>query len=259
MGLTGRQVTTLLRRIGAERPANTSAPQLARLHSAFSRAVPSEDYDIHSGVPLSLAVPDLFEKIARRGRGGFCYELNGLFAALLRELSFGVTLLSAFSLAEDGTRGPDFDHLRLLVETDDGDSWLADVGDGGRWNAPVPARGGEYGDIRVHRDRDLWWTAHRHSDGSWQRSWGWLEVPRKLSDFATRCRYHELDPDSYFRAHRFAVLPTPTGRLSLNNGVYSEIVAGVRTDRAVDAAEERALLAKRFGIVLDRWWQQLPS
>ncbi len=77
-----------LARIGADRPRGTTRADLAALHAAHPRAVPFEDYDIHLGVPLSLDPDRLFDKIVTRRRGGFCYELNGLFAALLRGLGF---------------------------------------------------------------------------------------------------------------------------------------------------------------------------
>lgn len=243
-------VDALLSRIGAERPAAPTSAALAALHRAYVWTMPSEDYDIHLGVPISLRLDDIADKMIRRQRGGYCYELNGLFAGLLRELGFGVILFSAFLLDDDGTRGPDFDHLRLLVETVDG-PWLADVGNGGTWIEPVPQQPGTHGDVQVHHEGNLWWTSERHSDGRWERGWAWQATPRELAEFAERSDYHEHDPHSYFRARRFAVLPLPDRRISLLNGVFSEIVDGVRTDRTLSAEEERTLLAERFGIVLD--------
>jgi N-hydroxyarylamine O-acetyltransferase len=236
---TGMDADAYLARIGVARGAS-----LATLHEAHVRSVPSEDYDIHRGVPLSLDVEDLYDKIVRRHRGGYCYELNGLFAALLRELGFAVTLVSAFTLDDDGARGPEFDHLRLLVDGE----WIADVGNGSRWLRPVPLRPGLHGDVDVRRKGELWWDIERHPKGGWERGWAWTPQPRELSDFLPRCRYHEHDPDSHFVATRFAVLATDLGRVSLVNGVFAETG---RPDRRVDADEERALLAERFGIVLD--------
>lgn len=243
-------VDAYVARIGVARPAAPTAAALAALHAAHLGTVPFEDYDIHHGVPISLDLADVYGKVVSRRRGGFCYELNGLFAALLRELGYDVTLVSAFEVADDGVRGPDFDHLRLLVDTPEG-RVLADVGNGAGLREPVPLRPGVYGEVQVHRDRDMWWTSDRRSDGRWERGWCWTSQPRELADFTARCRYQEHDPGSHFTQRRLAVLATDVGRISLLNGVFTQIERAVRTDREVDHDEERALLAERFGIVLD--------
>ena len=77
----------------------------------------------------------LFEKIVVRRRGGFCYELNGLFAMLLRSLGFDVKMLSAGVANSEGVFGPEFDHMTLLVTLED--RWLADVGFGDSFTEPL--------------------------------------------------------------------------------------------------------------------------
>jgi N-hydroxyarylamine O-acetyltransferase len=248
-------VDAYLTRIGAARPPAPTGAALGVLHRAHVRTVPFEDYDIHTGRQISLRLPDLHDKIVRQRRGGYCYELNGVFAALLRELGYAVTLVSAFSLDDDGPRGPDFDHLRLLVDAADG-SWIADVGDGAHWTSPVPRRTGVYGAVQVHRDGDVWWSSERRRDGGWERGWAWTSRARVLADFADRHRFQQHDPASAFVGRRIAVLATPRGRISLRNGVFTEIDGEQRTDRPVTVAEEWALLADRFGIVLDRPWAE---
>jgi N-hydroxyarylamine O-acetyltransferase len=248
-------VAAYLTRIGAARPVAPTSASLTALHRAHVRSVPFEDYDVHTGVTISLEPDALERKIVHRRRGGYCYELNGLFGALLRELGYAVTLVAAFSLDDDGTRGPDVDHLRLLVDAVDG-SWIVDVGNGARWPEPVPRRPGVHGRVQVYRDGDVWWTTERRGDGRWERGWAWTPQPRELADFADRNRYQQYDPGSDFVGRRVAALATPTGRISLVNGVFAELDDGVRTEREVSVAEEWALLADRFGIVLDRPWAE---
>ncbi len=246
-----------LERIGVERPAGTGPADLAVLHAAHPRTVPFEDYDIHLGVPLSLDLDDLYDKVVTRRRGGFCYELNGLFAALLRELGFPVTLHSAFELQPDGGRGPDFEHLRLVVATDDG-PYLADVGNGAFWTEPVPLVPGSHPTTQVHRDGDLWWAFRRTHEGHWEREWAWMAQPRELAEFLPRCRYQEQDPESHFTNRRLAALATGQGRISVVNGVLKETEGDRQTERALTADEERAVLADRFGLHLGREWKSLP-
>lgn len=242
-------VDAYLGRIGASR-----SDSLASLHEAHVRSVPFEDYDIHLGIPISLDLDDLQDKIVVRRRGGFCYELNGLFAALLTALGHRVTLFSAFSLGPDRTPGPDYEHLLLLVD----DTWLADVGNGASWLHPVSCTPGTsrngHLQVQVCRDGDLWWTRERRPGGEWKVDWGWRTRPRQLPDFLSRCRYQEHDPASHFRARRLAVLPTANGRIVLENGVFDETG---RAARPVDTTDERRVLVERFGIVLpDRPWIQ---
>ncbi|HLU57673.1 MAG TPA: arylamine N-acetyltransferase [Pseudonocardia sp.] len=252
-------VAAYLARIGAARPEAPTSAALVTLHRAHVRSVPFEDYDIHTGVAISLELDALEDKIVRRRRGGYCYELNGLFGALLRELGFAVTIVGAFSLDEDGARGPDTDHMRLLVDAVDG-SWIVDVGNGARWPEPVPRRPGGHGRVQVYRDGDVWWTSERRGDGRWERGWAWTARPREMADFADRNAFQQHDPASDFLGRRVAALATPTGRISLVNGVFAELDGGVRTEREVSADEEWALLADRFGIVLDRpWAERVPQ
>src|SRR6185295_18386444 len=84
-----------LKRINYTGPLNPSAETLRNLHLAHLLAVPFENLDIHLGRPIVLEDAALFDKIVERRRGGFCYELNGLFCWLLRELGFEASKLSA--------------------------------------------------------------------------------------------------------------------------------------------------------------------
>jgi N-hydroxyarylamine O-acetyltransferase len=88
-------VPAYLSRIGDTGSREPTAATLRRLHRAHMLAVPFENLDTHAGKPIVLDDEALFAKIVGRHRGGFCYELNGLFAALLHRLGFRVAMLSA--------------------------------------------------------------------------------------------------------------------------------------------------------------------
>jgi N-hydroxyarylamine O-acetyltransferase len=139
---------------------------LSALHEAHLLSVPFENLSIHYGQPIILDEAALYEKIVRRHRGGFCYELNGLFAWLLRQLGFGVTLLSAGVAQASGTYSPEFDHLALLVRHVEGADWLADVGFGELFRRPP----------RLQRD-----VKQDGADGHWYRL---REVPADDSSHA---------------------------------------------------------------------------
>jgi N-hydroxyarylamine O-acetyltransferase len=99
------EITRYLDRINYDGPLSPTAETLRLLQVAHLQAVPFENLSIHANEPIVLEDQALFEKIVRRRRGGFCYELNGLFAALLRELGFKVEMLSAGVANDKGVFG----------------------------------------------------------------------------------------------------------------------------------------------------------
>src|SRR4051812_40484232 len=124
-----KTVEAYLERIGVARPAELDAAALAELHRAHLTTVPFENLSLHLSEQISLEPDDLVDKIVTRRRGGFCYELNGAFALLLRALGADVSLAGAAVFGEDRL-GPPFDHLAVIVRLADGGRWLADVGFG---------------------------------------------------------------------------------------------------------------------------------
>ena len=94
-GLVAAEARAYLARIGAAVPEAPSLDALASLHRAHLLAVPFENLDISLGRPIRLDRDAMYAKVVGARRGGYCYELNGLFALLLRHLGYAVTLVSA--------------------------------------------------------------------------------------------------------------------------------------------------------------------
>src|ERR1700678_1308237 len=134
-------VVAYLERIGLAAPAACDAAGLRTLHRAHQLTVPFENLSIHLAEPISLDERDLIDKIVRRRRGGFCYELNGAFALLLEALGGQVRRVGARVYGEAGL-GPPLDHLALIVRPADGSGpWLADVGFGSHSDYPLLLEG----------------------------------------------------------------------------------------------------------------------
>jgi N-hydroxyarylamine O-acetyltransferase len=244
-----------LQRINYSGPLEPTAETLAGLHQAHLLAVPFENLDIHLNRPI---VPDeaaFFHKIVERRRGGFCYELNGLFAALLRELGFEVTLLSARVSRGDGTFGPEFDHLTLLVQLEE--RWLADVGFGDCFREPL--RLDESGDqvqpmgaYRLTHTAAAWTLWERAEAVNWQPQYQFTLQPRQLADFAEMCHYQQTAPESHFTQKRLCSLPTPEGRVSLSDLRLIITRNGQREERELaNQAEVKLALWEWFGVRLD--------
>lgn len=254
-----------LKRINYHGSLEPTLPTLQALHEAHLLTVPFENLSIHYGQPIILQEKALFNKIVDRRRGGFCYELNGLFAWLLRQLDFQVTLLSAGVANATGSFGPEFDHLTLLVHQLAGADWLADVGFGDSFRQPLrfeadlehkEADGQVY---RLHRNDDEragktkrdYWMLQQLSDTQWKAHYRFTLQPRALSDFTEMCSYQQTSPESHFTKQRICSLATPTGRISLSDLRLITTIHHERTERMLSSQEEYfATLADQFGIVL---------
>lgn len=245
-------VDAYLARIGDAGPRAPTAEVLRRLHRAHMLAVPFENLSIHAGEPIVLDDDALFDKIVTRRRGGFCYELNGLFAALLRALGFEVTLVSAGVHGASGEFGPDFDHMALLVGLPD--RRLADVGFGDSFLEPLllDARFEQRQHDRAYRidaagERLV--LMQRLAGEDWAPQYRFDLVPRAYGDYEERCRYHQTSPLSSFVRKRICSRATPRGRVTLADMRLIETRDGVRVERDLDGPDEHAaVLAERFGI-----------
>jgi N-hydroxyarylamine O-acetyltransferase len=193
-------------------------------------------------------------KIVERRRGGFCYELNGAFAVLLRELGFKVTLLSARVARDDGSASPEFDHLALLVDLDE--PWLADVGFGDSFNEPLRMTPGieQSQDRRKFRIIDDSGDLHMEMaelGEVWKRQYSFTLTPRQLTDFAGMCHYHQTSPESHFTQKRICSRATPEGRITLSDRNLIVTRNGKRKEKLLASEDEwRATLREKFGIVL---------
>ena len=147
-------IKAYLERINYHGPLAPTAETLRELQVAHLLAVPFENLSIHAKEPIVLEDQALFTKIVERKRGGFCYEANGLFAALLRELGFDVVMLSAGVANAEGSFGPDFDHMALMVLLDQ--RWLVDTGFGDSFLEPLllDDRGEQLEGERAYRIHD---------------------------------------------------------------------------------------------------------
>lgn len=248
-------VKAYLERINYSGPLAPDAETLSALHVAHLQSVPFENLSIHAGEPIVLEDEALFAKIVGRGRGGFCYEDNGLFAALLRALGFEVSMLSAEVANAEGGFSRPFDHMTLLVTLEQ--RWLADVGFGDSFVEPLlfDERGeqvqGRHA-YRITHDGDYLVMARRDASGGvWKAQYRFTPQPHTYEDYAERCRYQQTSPDSHFTRERICSRATPEGgRVTLSGMRFIETDArGERRERLLSNEEEYAdVLRERFGI-----------
>lgn len=248
-------VEVYLQHLNYDGPRTCDSDTLQALHQAHLLAVPFENLDIHRGRAIVLEEAALYDKIVRQRRGGFCYELNGLFAALLRELGFEVKLLSA-GVMDNGKFGPEFDHLTLLVQLEK--RWLADVGFGDSFREPLRLEelteqvqhGSAY---RLRHTGEYWIMQRRLSNQEWEPQYRFTLQPHRLADFAGMCHYHQTSPASHFTQNRICSRATPEGRVTLSDMRLIITANGQRQETSLqDQAEYTQALWEYFGIDLTK-------
>jgi N-hydroxyarylamine O-acetyltransferase len=250
--MTRDEAEAYLARIGFRGPLGPDVATLRALHRAHLHAVPFENLDIHLGRPIRLDRRALFAKVVGERRGGFCYELNALFADLLAFAGFPVSLLSARVARKAGGFGPEHDHLALLVEA--GGRFLADVGFGRSYHEPLSldapreeeAEGYTYRAVEVEGG---WQVQSRRGEG-WTPEVAFSLAPYDLAAFEAMCAYHQTSPASPFTHSVVVTMPTATGRLTVSGHDLVETERDARRETALDEAGRAAVLAERFGIRL---------
>jgi N-hydroxyarylamine O-acetyltransferase len=247
-------ISAYLERINYQGATTPSAETLRALQLAHLLAVPFENLSIHAGEPIVLQDEALFKKIVGSRRGGFCYEVNGLFAALLRALGFDVTMLSAEVANADGVYSQPFDHMTLMVQLDE--RWLVDVGFGDSFLEPLLLD-----DTNEQRRRDdvyriatdgAFFVLLRREMNEWKPQYRFTLQPHVYNDYAQMCHYHQTSPQSHFTQKRICSLPTDSGRITISDMLWIETsrVTG-RLERSLESQEEYAtVLRERFGIVM---------
>jgi len=247
-------VEAYLNRVGVIAEPASDAAGLRALHRAHQMTVPFENLSIHLAEPISLDERDLIDKIVRRRRGGFCYELNGAFALLLEALGAQVSRVAARVYGEAGL-GPPFDHLALIVRPADGSGpWLADVGFGSHSDYPLSLQARDDQDDPAGRFRLAAAAAGDIDvlkDGLPQYRIETRE--RSLADCVPTCWWHRTSPLSHFTRSTICSRLTPGGRVSISGRMLIQTGFGARTEQQLDT-DDQLLGAYRdhFGIVLSR-------
>lgn len=241
-----------LERIGYSGSLDLTPETLTQLQLAHLLAVPFENLSIHAGEPIVLNENALFEKIVTRRRGGFCYELNGLFASLLQALGFKVDMLSAGVMGRDGEFGPEFDHMTLLVTLDE--RWLVDVGFGDSFIEPLllDKRGEQVQGPRAYRivaEGDHLVLMQRDSSGKWEPQYRFTLASHKFADYEDMCHFHQTSPQSHFTQRTVCSKLTEDGRVTVSGMNFITTRGAEREERELRRDEYGSLLLERFGII----------
>lgn len=244
-----------LKRIGCEREFVPSLKYLKVLHRNHLLHIPFENLDIHIGNEIILDIQKIYQKVIKRRRGGFCYELNGLFCHLLYNLGFDVKMISARVVDSDGSNPPEFDHLAVIVNIDGAD-WIADVGFGKSFLTPK-----ELVTEKIQMDYNSFykiiWSPIDNSykllssndSEDFKEEYLFTDKERQFVEFIGMCHYHQTAPDSHFRKQKMITLAKPNGRVTLTDNKLIITKLGKREELPILNIDEfRVKLWEHFGV-----------
>lgn len=239
-----------LTRINFEGEATTSLACLQRLMRCHLHSIPFENLDVKAGKIVSLVPEDIVNKIVYGGRGGYCYEVNGLFAMALTAIGFNYQIIGARPMFYPQRRPKT--HVVLLV-TIDGQHWLCDTGFGSfGLRAPIGLhQAGE----TIQQDHETFFLAlnEQHEyvlnaqvKGEWASQFGFDLHPMEWIDFMPANYFNSTHPDAVFVQRYLVMQQHANGRTLLFGDQLKKIDSGGETVTTINAAELDDVLWSEF-------------
>lgn len=208
-------------RVGYTGAFTHSVETLYGIHRAQALSVPFENLDIHLGRPIKIDPASIIAKIVRQQRGGYCYEVNGLFLLVLKQLGFSTTSLAARNIIA-GYPLRQKSHQITLAELN-GRRWLLDLGFGGNNPIePIPFEINtafeQFGDYyRLMTDEKFGYVLQLKMLGEWRSLYGFTLEEYYPSDFAMMNYFNSTSPTASFTQQRMCARPTLQNRITLVN------------------------------------------
>ncbi len=215
--------------------------------------VPFENLDIHWKNPIVLDVENFYKKIIEQKRGGFCYELNGLFYELLNKIGFQSKIISARVFGRDGNFGAEYDHLAILTKIDD-DEYLVDAGFGDFSVKPLRfsldiEQTDENGVFLIKKYDENYFEVVKKDGEIWQSEYIFKNLERNLSEFAEMCNFQQTSPKSHFTQAKLSSILTKNGRKTLTNTKFIKTVNAEKIEVTINSETQfNQILEKEFHI-----------
>lgn len=213
-----------LSRLGFKKVPPVELKSLQALQRAHLLRIPFENLDIHRKVRIELDTHKIFTKVMANNRGGFCYELNGIFYELLTHIGFQVKRVSAQVYSEEKGYSPPHDHMALVVQIE-GQDYLSDVGYGEFAFSPLALRFNERqadkrGTFIVDEFRDGFLRVRKLNEKEEEKTeYIFKPIAQAFDVFDERCVHQQDDPDSHFRQKKLISRATKKGRITISGSL----------------------------------------
>ncbi len=227
---------------------------LRKLHSAHIHRVPFENLDIHYNRKIQLNYQKIFDKIVRKRRGGFCYELNGLFYHLLYHLGYECYVTSAQMKNDSGEFSPPYDHMVIIAKIEKED-YLVDVGFGNAFSYPKLIKKGV-----VQMDYTTYWRFTQDPDenlllqfssnaSNFQTKYRFSFEEKQIIQFMEMCEFHQTSEKSPFTQRKMITIKTEDGRVTLTDRKLKLLKLGEKEELPILNEDEfLSKLEQYFGI-----------
>ncbi|MEP6902607.1 MAG: arylamine N-acetyltransferase [Actinomycetota bacterium] len=243
-----------LQRIGvAKSEIRATAETLKYLQKQHLLTVPFENLDIHWKRRIFLDNKAFYKKIVKEKRGGFCYELNGLFCDLLNQIGFSSRLISARVATSNGDFSAEYDHMAILTKIDDED-FLVDVGFGDFTAEPLKfvldvEQQDKNGTFLIRKFDEEYFEVVKKDGDEWRSEYIFKDLSRDLAEFTGMCNFHQTSPESHFTRGKVCSLMTLDGRKTLTDKRFIETKNSQKTETEIHSELEfNEILAREFSI-----------
>lgn len=234
-----------------EEPYEPNLEHLYQLHQAHNFTIPYENLDILRGKPLSLKDEDLYDKFILNARGGYCFEVNGLLAWLLKELGYQVTEYLARYLRGETLAYPMRRHRVMKVALPEGD-FLVDVGIGDKAQRnPLRIQAGlvqeDFGELyKLEKEDVLGWVVYDQLDGAWRPFFSFTEEFQAPTDYEMPSFWCEKNPDSPFNKVPFICLKQPKGMFTIIDDVFRDSTGDTLIEKKLETLEDKKAYFKKY-------------
>jgi len=238
-------------RIDFDLPAKIDIAAIAGMMRRQLFTVPFENLDVQEKQSVSLVPEDIVEKILYRQRGGYCYEVNGIFAMALQALGVQYQFVAARPMFYPVKRPRT--HMALVL-TIEGERWLCDLGFGSYGiRAPMSL---DATDIEVRQDGDTFMLSKGNQeyllkarvDGEWANQYAFDLSPQEWIDFAPANYMNSTHPDAIFVQKMLIVLHNESGRKILFGDILKIVRNGQSAHHVISPEDRRSVLLSEFGL-----------
>ncbi len=252
MKATNFDLQTYFHRIGFSGDAKADLATVTGMMRCQLFSVPFENLDVQAGKIVSLVPEEIVEKIVHRRRGGYCYEVNGLFGMALQELGIPFQLVAARPMFYP-TRRPRT-HMVIVLKMDQ-EEWLCDLGFGS-YGIRAPLRLNLL-DAEVKQDFDTFMLSRINEreyllralvEGEWANQYSFDLSHQEWVDFTLANYFNSTHPDTIFVQKLLVVLHNPEGRKILLGDKLKTLARGKITEQTLRPEERDSILKKEFGL-----------